>query len=380
MVEVNYGNGIVRPMPGTLHALPWAAEGKYRIGEVLCEIFYMPPYHDGAHPGACTRYLARKQLDRLSSLGYRFLSGHEAEFIVFRKDGEGEVTCRPMFQGVDFFTNLIMAENEEFICFMVDQLSAAGVDILATHAEHAPGQLEFATGPKFGIESADQMFTLKHAVKELSYQRGWRATFMTRPTSEHGCSSGMHFAGSLWIGDNNAFYDPQSRGLSVIGRHWAAGLIKHAAALTALLCPTVNCYRRLHTPFAPDYADCGLENRNSMLRVVTTSARNTYIENRLPSSAANPYVVMAATVAAGIDGLVNRLELPVDTKEKLASTLPEALGALEADQVLCEALGEEFLRWFLTVKREVEIARVDKAKKDGRDEMDVERELYFKFI
>jgi len=114
--------------------------------------------------------------------------------------------------------------------------------------------------------------------------------------------------------------------------------------------------------------------------VVSTSARNTYIENRLPSSAANPYVVMAATVAAGIDGIVNRLELPVDTKEKLVSTLPEALSALEADQVMCEALGEEFIRWFLTVKREVEIAKVDKAKEDGKDEMEVERELYFKFI
>ena len=117
-----------------------------------------------------------------------------------------------------------------------------------------------------------------------------------------------------------------------------------------------------------------------MIRVVTTSPRTTYIENRLPSSAANPYVVMAATVAAGIDGLVNRLELPVDSNEKLLSTLPEALAALEADEVLCEALGEEFVRWFLAVKREVEIAKVNKAKEDGRDEIEVERELYFKFI
>lgn len=102
---------------------------------------------------------------------------------------------------------------------------------------------------------------------------------------------------------------------------------------------------------------------------------------RLPSGAANPYIVMAATVAAGIDGLVNRLELPAENElEKLPSSLEEALAALEADKVLTEALGEEFIRWFLTLKREVEIAKVNKAKQDGRDEMEVERELYFALL
>jgi len=117
-----------------------------------------------------------------------------------------------------------------------------------------------------------------------------------------------------------------------------------------------------------------------MLRIVTASPRTTYIENRLPSSAANPYVVMAATVAAGIDGLVNRLELPNESKEALPSSLEEALVSLETDKVMLEAFGEEFIRWFLSVKREVEIAKVNKAKEDGRDEIEVERELYFKFL
>ena len=100
VLETNSSNAIVRPMPSTLHALPWAAAGKYRIGEVLCETFWIPPYKDGAHQGACTRYLARTQLDRLSALGYRFMSGHEAEFVMFRKDGDGDVISRPMFNGV----------------------------------------------------------------------------------------------------------------------------------------------------------------------------------------------------------------------------------------------------------------------------------------
>jgi len=381
VLEVNFGNAILRPIPGTLHPLPWAAEGKHRIGEVLCESFWMPPYHDRAHQGACTRYLARTQLERLSELGYRFMSGHETEFFVFRKDGDGEVTSRPIFQGVDIYSNLVLSEHEELVCTMSEQLCAAGVDVESMHAENAPGLLELVTAPKFGIKSADQMFTLKEAVKEISIQNGYHATFMSLPPNCPWCCGAMHFNLSLWTGEKNAFHDPETHGLSAIGRHWAAGLVKHAAALSALLLPTINCYRRLHSsPWEPDVANCGWENRGSMLRIVTTSPRTTYIENRLPSSAANPYVVMAATVAAGIDGLVNRLELPSEPEEKLPSSLEEALVALEADEVMLDALGEEFIRWFLSLKREVEIAKVNKAKEDGRDEMEVERELYFKLL
>lgn len=380
MIEVNYSNAVVRPMPGTLHALPWATGGKYRIGEVFCESSWMPPYRDGAPQGTCTRYMARTQLERLSALGYQLMSGYEAEFFMYRKDGIGELTSRPMFHGVDIFSNVVQAEHDELICSMVEGLSAAGIDVVALNNEYASGQLEFTTGTKFGIESADQMFSLKESVKEIGVQRGWRATFMTKPTSGPGCCSGMHFSGSLWAAGKNAFHDPETGRLSAVGRHWAAGLIKHAAALTALLSPTVNCYGRLHKPFAPDRADCGWENRYAMLRIVTVSPQMTYVENRLPSSAANPYVVLAATVAAGIDGLTNRLELAEDHGETLPSSLSEALAALESDKVLCEALGEDFVRWFLTVKREVEITKVNEAKAAGRDEMDIERELYFTFL
>jgi len=381
VLDANVGNAVIRPMPGTMHALPWATSGKYRIGEVLCEAFWMPPYRDGAPQGACTRYVARTQLERLSALGYQLMSGYEAEFFMYRKDGQGELTSRPMFHGLDICRSVIQAEHEELICSMGEGLSAAGVDVIALHNEHSPGQFEIATGTKFGIESADQMFTLKEAVKEMSLMHGWQATFMTKPAmGRPGWSNSMQFSGSLWADGKNAFHDPETHRLSAIGRHWVAGLLKHGAALTALVAPTVNCYRALHGPLAPDRADCGWENRNAMLRIVTTSPRTTYIENRLPTSAANPYIVLAATVAAGIDGLVNRLELPSDSADRgevLPSSLSEALSALESDNVLCEAFGEEFIRWFVSLKRELEITAVNKAKEAGQYDMDIERELYF---
>jgi len=369
----------------TLRALPWAGGGgKRRVGEVLCEASWIAPYLDGAPVTACTRYMARTQLERLSTLGYQFMSGYEAKFFVYRNGGDREVTDRPLFHGDDFASSLIIEEHAELVYSMAELLSAAGIDVAAVNNEGSSGQLEFATGTKFGIESPDQMFTLKEAVKEIALGRGCQATFMTMPTYGPGFSCGMHFNGSLWTGDKNAFHDPaDSQRLSADGRHWTAGLVKHAAALTALLSPTVNCYRRVHQLLTPDRANCGSDNRNASFRIVASSPRTTYVENRLPSSAANPYVVLAATVAAGVDGLLNHLEQSSESKDhgdKLPSSLPEALSALEADKVLCDALGRQFIRWFSTVKSDVEIAKVNRAKEEGLDDLQVERELYFKFL
>jgi len=381
----NFSNIIMRPMIGTVRALPWAGgDGKRRVGEVLCEASWIAPYLDGAPVTACTRYMARTQLERLSTLGYQLMSGYEAKFFVYRNGGgDRELTDRPLFHGGDFASSLIIEEHAELVYSMAELLSAAGVDVAAVHIEGSSGQLEFATGTKFGIESADQMFTLKEAVKEIALGRGCQATFMTMPRDGPDFNSGMHFNGSLWTGDKNAFHDPaDSWRLSAVGRHWTAGLVKHAAALKALLSPTVNCYRR-HQGLIPDRANCGLENRNASFRIVASSPRTTYVENRLPSSAANPYVVLAATVAAGVDGLLNRLEPSSESKDhgdKLPSSLPEALSALEADKVLCDALGRQFIRWFSTVKSDVEIAKVNRAKDEGLDDLQVERELYFKFL
>ena len=381
VAEANFGNAIVRPMSGTLHDLPWVDQGKHSIGEVLCETSWMPPYRDGAPQAACTRYMARTQLDLLSALGYQLMSGYEAEFFMYHKDGVGDVTSRPVFLRDDHYSSANMTEHTELVCWMVDCLCAAGVNVESTHTVTAPGQLEIATGPEFGIKSTDNMFIIKDAVKEIGILRGLHATFMTKPVVAHDASQ-LHFNHSLWVGDSNVFHDPEkaSRGLSTLGRRWIAGLLTHAAALSALCRPTVNCYRGLVEPLLASKSNWGFEDRKTMLRIVTSSAGKTYVENRLPNGPANPYVVLAATVAAGIDGLVNCLEPPSDTQdhsEPLPSSLSQAVSALEADKVLCDALGEEFVRWFSTVKREVEIEAVNKAREKGRDEMEVERELYF---
>lgn len=174
-----------------------------------------------------------------------------------------------------------------------------------------------------------------------------------------------------------------------MARHWIAGLLKHLKALTAICCPTVNCYRRLHIIPTPNRVDWGYDDRLATVRVKADGGPSgTYIENRLPASAANPYLVLAATVAAGVDGLVNRLECPparrVDNakgdggnESVLPNTLPEALAALEEDSVVVEALGKEFVTWFVRVKRELEVDRLQDTAKNA---IEAEQNMYLTTI
>jgi glutamine synthetase len=153
--------------------------------------------------------------------------------------------------------------------------------------------------------------------------------------------------------------------------------------LTALCSPTVNCYRRLHTIFAPSSADWGIDHRLAMIRTKVGHPKATYFENRIPGGSCNPYLVLAATIAAGIDGIVKKLECPpsksaTSDSVKLPESLSEAIEALENDDVIREALGDEFVRWFVLLKRQSEIDKIRKIVEESRRSgIDVERELYF---
>ena len=159
----------------------------------------------------------------------------------------------------------------------------------------------------------------------------------------------------------------------------------HGAALTALFSPTVNCYRRLHKIFAPGVNFWGFDDRAASVRVKNGgSCGSTFVESRGPSSAANPYVVLAAVVAAGLDG-VDRGLMPSAASDKslgdLPRSLPEALQALEEDSVLCAALGHQFVAWFVAVKRH-EMKQLGATDLQGEAEEDFvkERKMYFDWV
>ena len=390
VLQNNYGNATAKAIPGTLHSLPWATDEKYRVGEVFCETFWNKPFRNGDRQLTCPRYIARHQIDRLRLHGYQLYSGFEAEFIVCDSAG------KPIFASQKSYVCKRFAEYESFLYSMDEKMAAAGVNVGTFELENGSGQFELVTMPEFGLRSADNMFLLKEAVKEMCQkQNGWQATFMSKPLP--GCmGNGHHFSHSLWSSPSsrqsgsddgagvNVFYDPDDElGLSTLARHWLAGLLRHAPALTALCSPTVNCYRRLHAKGAPSSANWNIDDRMAMIRAKTGDQTVTYFENRISSGSSNPYLVMAATVAAGLDGVLNKLECPApksasSTSAKLPESLSEALQALENDDVMRDALGEEFVRWFAQTKRYSEIEKIRKiVEETGRTEIDIEKELFF---
>ena len=380
VTKMHNGNAIVRPVLGSIHRLPWAAKGQFRVGQILCETFWPCHYRDGAPQSACPRYAARCQIAKLHELGYRLKSGFEAEFGVFRsEDGTA-----PLFDGEDIYTGQCLAEAEPLLYAVEDGLTASGVDVLNVHIEHGPGQIELALAPALDVAAADAMFRVREAVKEICTSRGLYATSMSKP-SERASPNGLHFNHSLWSLDavHDQFY-ADGHQLSDVGRRWLSGLTRHGPALTALCSPTVNCYRRLNKTPMPTRADWGFDNRLSAFRVRCGAASgSTFVENRIASGSANPYLVLAATVAAGVDGLLSGDAVGGDDAataeaQALPTSLEVALEALQADTVMVDGLGSELVEWFVKTKRETEIARMNNA--DQSDAFDVERELYFKFL
>jgi glutamine synthetase len=361
--SVRYGNALLKPMKGTLRSLPWATRGKYRVGEFLCEMNWMPPFRDGGPQEACPRYVARRQLDRLASLGYRLYSAFEAEFTVLHRADHKPIFGGPLHSEV--CTGQLLADIEEFLYDTEQMLARGGIDISKLHTEYGPGQLELVPQPGYGIESADTMFRMREALKEMCRLRDWEATFMGQPFPDWP-PTGLHFNHSLWStseSQKNAMYDEDDPDrLSDVARWWVAGLLKHCNSLMALCCPTVNCYRRLGGSFAPTIVDWAIDDRHATFRVKNYGPKETYVENRMPSGPANPYLVLAATVAAGIDGIVNRLSCPPQRVDgqgaPLVTSLAKALDVLEADRTMKEALGEEFIRWFVQSKREGEVNKL----------------------
>ena len=372
----SFGNVKMIPHPETIHSLPWVTPDQFIVGEVLCETRW-----SGNNPQEmCPRFMARNQLQRMLDHGYRLTSSFEIEFMLLR--GEGK---EPFSDGHNIFSMYKLSILEPFLYEVDSFLRRSGVDVESLALEYANGQVEIAANTAEGIIAADTTFITKQALKEICAQKSQMATFMTKPFSGD-ISNGLHFNHSVYnSAGRNVFYDETTDdNLSDIARYWLAGLITHAGALTAICSPTVNCYRRLHQPWSPDYADWGIDDRFSAFRVKNKTEKRTYIENRIPGGSANPYLVLAATVAAGMDGVMRKLDRPDQRANKpkavrLPDSLAQALKELREDRVMVEALGESFVRWFVRAKTEIELEKLKYVDIKGQD-VEKEREMYMDML
>jgi glutamine synthetase len=360
--ERRYGDQLLFPDPDSAGVVPWAD----RTARFICDA----RWYDGTPLEATPRQVFRRVLDRSRSMGYEPVMGFEYEFYLL--DG---ATHEPLFTGYHIF-NTVRNEWAPTIGRIIELMPSIGVDIITSNCEYAGSQWEINFAPGKGLAGPDQAFTFKNGVKELARKDGYLATFMTKPFGDS-AGSGCHTHISLADAKSgaNVFGDPDDpQGITDVCRSFIAGQLRYAKAVDALIAPTVNCHRRRrkHT-FSPTNISWGLEDRSALLRVKGGTPESTHTENRGPSGLSNPYLVGAALLSAGLQGIEQGLKPPEpsgDTPaeedgslEPLPSSLVEALGELESEPATKEFFGEEFLKAY-TAMRRYELSRFADAVTD----------------
>ncbi|MCP0886784.1 type I glutamate--ammonia ligase [Ligilactobacillus sp. WILCCON 0076] len=352
------------PDLSTWMIFPWGNEhGK--IARVICEVYNADRTPFLGDP----RNNLIRVLDEMKELGFTdFNIGPEPEFFLFKLDPEtGKPTTHLNDQG-SYFDLAPMDLGENCRRDIVLELEKLGFDVEASHHEVAPGQHEVDFKYADALTACDNIQTFKLVVKTVARKHGLHATFMPKPL-ERINGSGMHLNMSLFTKDGSAFFDENGeQQLSDTAYHFLAGLLKHARNFTALTNPTVNSYKRLVPGYeAPVYVAWSGRNRSPMVRVPIARGASTRLELRSVDPSANPYLAIAAVLAAGLDGLKNKLEpsKPVDrniysmTEEEraavgivdLPSTLHNALKALRTDEVIKDAMGSHLYSNFMEGKR-----------------------------
>ena len=368
---------VVVPDPSTFQVLPWAD----RTGWLLCDAYFSsgkPVPLDG-------RRILRDQLARLGEAGYRYLAGLEVEFYIVRRKSpiiELHETGAPppppavdiFEQGYQFLSEVRLDGVNDSLTALRDALYAVDLPPRSIEDEWGPGQMEFTFRPMEGLAAADAMVLFRSTVKQICQRRGLLATFMCRPALPNFFASGWHLHESLLSPDDSNAFTSKTEILSPIGHQYIAGLLEHAQAMTLFTTPTVNGFSRFQPySFAPDRVGWAVENRGAMVRVQGGPGDSgTHLENRLGEPAANPYLYMAADIAAGLDGITRQLTPPppfaADPYAAAAAPLPSSfaagIDALAADPFYRRAFGDGFLDYYLMMKR-AELGRYTADEKDN---------------
>jgi glutamine synthetase len=316
---------------------------------------------DNAPFDACPRQVLHRAVAALAQHGLTLQVGIEPEFFLLRKQDDGQWVAADAADRLDkpSYDLKSLPRQAPFLRALHDALARCGLDVLQIDHEDARSQYEVNFQHDGPIASADKLMLFKLAAHAIAESHGMVLSMMPKPFADQP-GSGMHFHVSLWRGDENAFDHH--------GSAFIAGVLAHAPALCAIAAPTVNSYKRLQpapsrsgSSWVPALATHGPNNRTAMVR--TLPGR---FEWRLPDASANPYLAMAALIAAGLDGIGRKLDpgpgSTIDLTESLpaassaSSRLPrdlhEAVDALEADEVIAAALGTTLWREFVRLKRE----------------------------
>ncbi len=347
----------LRPQLDTFTILPWRPQ-QGKVARFLCDIYKA----DGTEYEESSRYILKHIMERVGKMGYSLQVNPECEFFLFHTDDNGLPTTLSHEQATYLDTSPVdLGENtrRDIILAMEDM----GYEITSSHHEIAPAQHEIDFAYEDALATADKIMTFKVAVRTIARRYGLHATFMPKPRSGvHG--SGMHLNLKL-IKDGRNILMNEDGVLSGEGRAFLAGILNHIPGMTAILNPLVNSYKRLVPGFeAPWELTWSASQRNALLRVRKETLD---IELRSPDGAANPYLAFALCLAAGMDGIYNKMQAQEELTEDLRrlseeersdremvalpENLGEALAAMKNDRLICDTLGTDFYVKYMDAKR-----------------------------
>ena len=357
--DLGYGDLAIRPDLGTLRRIPWLPGTALVLGDCVD--------HDGNDLAHSPRTILKRQIERARSMGYVAKMGSGLEFYVFdetydsaREKGYKDLkTARRRAEDPQIFRT---TKDEPLIRAIRNGMDGAGVPVEYSKGEWGPGQEEVNLRYAEALEMADRHVIYKNGVKEIAYLQGKAVTFMAK-WREDLAGNSFHLRSSLWDAEEDTplFHDEaKPLGMSVLLQHYLAGQLALVRPMTYFFAPYINSYKRYQVgSFAPTKAVWSRDNRTTGFRV-SGSGPSTCIECRIPGADANPFLAFAATLAAGLYGIEQKLELePMfegnvceeDTMREVPKTLREALAAFDSSQALRGALGDAVVDHYLHAGR-----------------------------
>lgn len=362
-VRIEESDMCLHPDYDSFVILPWrTASGK--TARIICDVYFA----DGTPFTGDPRYVLKKAIQEAAELGYTCNVGPECEFFLFHLDEDGKPTTTSHDKGGYFDLGPVdRGENcRKEICLALESM---GFEIEASHHETAMAQHEIDFKYDEVLKTADNVMTFKYVVKNLANQHGLYATFMPKPVFGM-AGSGMHTNISLFKDGKNAFSDKSDKlGLSKVAYSFIAGIMEHIKEMTVLTNPLVNSYKRLVPGYeAPVHIAWSAKNRSPLIRIPSANETGTRIELRSPDPAANPYLEMASSIFAGLDGIKRGLvpPKPIDsniydmTREQLKEaeidmlplSLGEAIKEFKNSEFMKNSIGEHVFTKYLAAKQE----------------------------
>ncbi|AXQ20419.1 type I glutamate--ammonia ligase [Lactobacillus johnsonii] len=362
-VRLEESDMVLYPDFSTWAVLPWGDEKGGKIGRLVCSVHKT----NGEPFEGDPRNNLKRVLKEMEEMGFSdFDIGFEAEFHLFKLGEDGNWTTE-VPDHASYFDMTSDDEGARCRRDIVETLENIGFEVEAAHHEVGDGQQEIDFRFDDALTTADRVQTFKMVVREVARKHGLYATFMAKPV-EGQAGNGMHTNMSLFKDGKNVFYDKDGEfHLSDTALYFLNGILEHARAITAIGNPTVNSYKRLIPGFeAPVYISWASKNRSPLVRIPDAEEINTRLEMRSADPTANPYLLLAACLTAGLNGIKeakkpmapitsNVFEMSEEERAKrgikpLPSTLHNAVKAFKADPLIQEALGEHLTQSFIDSK------------------------------